>query len=326
MAKVIGIDLGGTKIAGVLLDITTEKVLLQRTIPTIGREGPDAIIKRMVNHCQTLTSEAGLTRQEITAIGVGAPAVIDYEGGRTLLLPNLPGEWYGKPVANLMRQELSCPVFLINDARAFTLAEANLGAGKGAPLVACFTLGTGIGGGIAINGELLLGMDGAAGEFGHHCIDINGIPDGSGTPGTVESLASGPAIAAMGVKAVMQGLSTNIGQIVDHDLNRITPATIMQAAQSGDEIALGILERAGRALGAGIANVVTILSPHCIVLGGGVMQLGDWILKPIKSTLKHHVHTVSLDRLQILPAQLGDPAGAIGAALWAHQQHTRSMN
>jgi glucokinase len=320
MSLFIGIDLGGTKIVGAVWDAETLTILEQRTIPTRARLGPDVVLERIAELVRELGAQVGMETSRIPGVGVGVPASFDPEQGVISLIPNLPGDWYGKPVVAILRRLLGCPVYLINDARAFTLAEAMIGAGKGAVSCVGITLGTGIGGGIAINGRVYLGGAGAAGEFGHHTIDMYGTPDGSGNPGAWEGLASGPSIAAMGMKAVAQGITTRIGELVDYDLNQITPEVIARAAEMGDAVAQKILQTAGFYLGTGIANIVTILAPERVVIGGGVARLGDWIMTPIHEALKLRVHTLPLDRLQIVPAALGDAAGVIGAAIWASQQ------
>jgi len=273
----------------------------------------------VIDLVRTTAHSAGLTLETVGGVGVGVPAVVDYEGGRTLVLPNIPGNWSDKPVTDPIQRTLGCPVHLINDARAFTLAEATLGAGRGYPIVAGVTLGTGIGGGIAIDGKLILGLNGAAGEFGHITIDYNGLPDGSGTPGGLEGYGSGPAIAAAAAKVVMQGINTRIAALVDYDLNAITPAVVAQAADEGDEIAQMILQHAGRIIGAGIANVLTVVNPHALVIGGGVAALGERILHPMREGLATYNRTNAVDSLAILPAEVTD-AGAVGAALWAKQR------
>lgn len=320
MAYYLGIDLGGTKINGLILQDTNPEPIIQKKVSTEGHEGVDGVLKRIAHLCEQLCNDASLTLADITSIGLGVPATIDYDKGETLLLPNIPGDWWERPVEAELEALLQTPIWLINDARAFTLAESNLGAGKGYPVVACFTLGTGIGGGVAINGALHMGLSGNAGEFGHFTVNVDGPPDGSGTPGTMEVYGSGPAIAAAGVKAVMQGIDTTIGELANNDLNNISPRTIMEAAQGGDTVALRILDDAGKHLGAGVANVVTILAPHCVVFGGGMSALGKWILDPIKKSLAVYNHTLNLDQLAIKTAELGDNAGAIGAALWAKQR------
>src|SRR5437763_15827239 len=157
MARFVGIDLGGTKIAAVLLD--AGNIIHQKTVLTQAHEGPDAVLKRAAALAGSLCHEANVAWSTIGGLGFGVPAVIDFERGQTLLMPNLPGDWPGKPVVTILEKLLGCPVWLVNDARAFTLAEANLGAGRGAKTVVCFTVGTGVGGGIALHGQLHLGLD-----------------------------------------------------------------------------------------------------------------------------------------------------------------------
>ena len=320
MTLYIGIDLGGTKIAGAVWDANALTVKERKTIPTQAHLGPDAVLDRIAELVRDLAQMIGIEGARLPGVGVGVPATFDPEQGVIWLIPNLPGDWYGKPVIPLLRERLNCPVYLVNDARAFTLAEATIGAGKGSASCVGSTLGTGIGGGIAINGRLYLGIVGAAGEFGHHTIELYGTPDGSGNAGGWEAMASGPAIAAMGMKAVTQGITTKIGELVNFDLNQITPEVIARAADMGDAVAQNILNTAGYYLGTGIANVVIMLAPERVVIGGGMARLGDWIMKPIHETLKQRVHTIPLDRLKVVPAALGDEAGVIGAAIWASQQ------
>ncbi len=318
MTAVIGIDLGGTKIAGAVWDTEAQAVQARKTVPTQGHLGPDAVLERIADLARDLAGMVGLTT--IPPIGLGIPGTVDLVEGLVMLIANLPGEWYRKPAAAILSGRLNTSVYLVNDARAFTLAEATIGAGRGAASCVGITLGTGIGGGIAINGRLYLGIDGCAGEVGHHSVALDGLPDGAGVPGTLESFASGPAIAAMGMKAVAQGVTTRIGELVEFDLNKITPEVIARAAALDDAVAKQILDRAGYCLGVGVANIVTILAPERVIIGGGLTQLGDWIMKPIREVVQQRVHTVPLDKLQIVVAALGADAGVIGAAVWASQQ------
>jgi glucokinase len=322
MARFVGVDLGGTKIAAAVLDTQTEQIVSKKTILTQAHLGPDAVIDRIADLCAALCeSNVG-----VEGVGLGVPGTIDYRNGLALELHNLPGDWGQRPVAAQVAEHIQVPVWLIVDAHAFALAEANLGAGRGGGTVACFTLGTGIGGGIAIDGKLHLGVDGFAAFFGHQTIDVNGLPDGSGTPGTMEGFASGPAIASLGIKYVQQGVTTRIRELVDCDISRITPETIMHAAQMGDPIGLEILDYAGKHMAAGIANVITILAPHRIVIGGGVAKLGEWIMRPIRKYLAVYSNTVPPEKYQVVIAVLGDDAGPIGAALWAvHQYQADSL-
>lgn len=320
MTLYIGIDLGGTKIAGAVWDDESLTVTAQKTIPTQAHLGPDAVISLIADLVRELGAQVGLEATAIPGVGVGVPATFDMEQGVIWLIPNLPGDWYGKPIVALLRDMLGCPVYLVNDARAFTLAEATIGAGRGASSCVGITLGTGIGGGIAINGRLYLGVTGTAGEFGHHSIDLYGEPDGSGNPGGWEGMASGPAISSMGMRYVAQGITTKIGELVNFDLNQITPEIIARAAELDDPIAKHILETAGVYLGTGLANIIIMLTPEKVVIGGGMAKLGEWIMKPMRDTIEKRVKTVPLDRVHIVPAALGGEAGVIGAAIWASQQ------
>jgi glucokinase len=320
MTLFIGIDLGGTKIAGAVWDAEKLAVAAQKTIPTQGQLGPDGVLERIAGLVRELAGMVGMDAKDVPGVGLGVPATFDVDEGVIWLLPNLPGEWYGKPVIRQLSAMLGVPVYLVNDAHAFTLAEATIGAGRGAASCVGVTLGTGIGGGIVIDGRLYLGVSGAAGEVGHHSIELYGPPDGSGNPGGWEGMASGPAIAAMGMKYVTQGATTKIGELVNFDLNKITPDVIARAAELGDEVAKEILQKAGFYLGTGIANLITILAPERLIIGGGMANLGEWIMEPIRATLKLRVKTLPLDRFQVVPAALGGEAGVIGAAIWASQQ------
>lgn len=320
MGLYIGIDLGGTKIAGGVWDSDALTMRAQKTIPAQAQAGPDAVIQRIADLARELAGMAGLAMTQIAGVGLAVPASIDSDAGVIWVIPNLPGDWRGKPVGPILRGMLDCPVYLVNDARAFTLAEATIGAGKGSASCVGITLGTGIGGGIAINGRLYLGVMGSAGEFGHHTIDMHGPPDGTGNPGALEAMASGPSIAAMGIKAVAQGITTQIGALVNFDLNKITPEIIAQAAESGDKIARDILQTAGTYLGVGLSNILILLAPEKVVIGGGVAQLGKWIMEPIQAEIKRRVVTTPLDKCELVLAALGGEAGVVGAAIWASQQ------
>ena len=182
--------------------------------------------------------------------------------------------------------------------------------------IAVFAIGTGIGGGLVINNQLHLGIGGTGGELGHTTIDFNGPKCGCGNYGCLEAYASGPAIAAMGMKAVSQGLTTRIGELCEYDLNHITPELIAQAAREGDEIAKDICERAGFYLGITAANICVALGPRRIIIGGGVSHVGDLLLDPIRRTLRERVHVMPVEQVEVVLSQLGNNAGVIGVACW----------
>jgi glucokinase len=316
----IGIDLGGTNIKAALVNITTGDISGTTSIPTHAREGYDAVIAQMGVLVERVIAASKVTKSKVGGIGVGVPGVIDMDRGRTLFLPNLPGQWRNVALAEKLGEHTKLPVKIINDARAMTLGEWQFGAGKGVDTVACYTLGTGIGGGLVINGKLHLGIGGAAGELGHVIVDLYGPKCGCGSNGCMEAFASGPAIAAMGMKAVAQGLTTRIAELCEGDLNRITPELVCQAAIEGDIIAKDIYEQAGRYIGVGVASIVTAINPRRVIFGGGVAAAGEIILDPIRRTVQSRVCLTDLKSIQVVLAELGNTAGLIGAAFWASQK------
>ncbi len=223
---------------------------------------------------------------EIGGIGIGLPGLLDLEQGTTVFLPNLPGQWPNIPVRSTISEQTGLPVAILNDARAITFGEWKFGAGRGVDTIACFTIGTGVGGGLIVNGKLHMGIGGTAGELGHQTIDYNGPRCGCGNYGCLEAFASGPAISALGLKAVVQGLTTDIGKLVNYDLNKITPDVIAKAAAQGDPIAREIFTQVGRYFGIAIANILVTISPRKVVLGGGVAAAGELLFDPIRKTVQ----------------------------------------
>ncbi len=243
----------------------------------------------------TLGAEAIARCPGVSSVGIGIPGLYDPAAGTTRFLVNIPGAWLGRPVAAPVSAALGVPVHLINDARAFGLAELRLGAGRGARSIVGLTLGTGVGGVIAVDGRVQLGHDGTAGEVGHQTIDPDGPPCGCGNHGCLEAFARADRIAAA------CGTATAEAAVV--------------AAQAGDPRALAGLAVVGRYLGIGIANMITVISPDRVIIGGGIAAAGDLLLEPIREELRQRVRTTALDEVEIVTAELGTWAGAIGAAV-----------
>ena len=316
----IGIDLGGTNLRAAIADTDTGQVYHQRKCPTLAAEGQEAVIRRIVQLIQELLQTNGSSPGVIKGVGIGVPGTPDIDRGVIQLLPNLPGKWLDVPLQVILEEQIQLPVALINDVRAITLGEWTFGAGRGAETLICLAIGTGIGGGVVVNGQFHLGIGGTAGEFGHHVVEADGLPCGCGGRGCLELYASGPAIAAMGIKEVMQGHTTRIGELAHHDLNQISVETIVQAAKEGDQIAIGILQRAGKYIGIAVGNILGTISPQKVIFGGGVSQAGESLLKPIMQTIKEHVHVIPVDQVEFTFAQLGIDGGLVGAALWAKRR------
>ncbi len=320
MTKFIGVDMGGTNLRSGLVEAETGEVVAVQSTPTLAREGQDAVIARVIDLIESLIQSAGVEKSKIRGVGVGVPGVLDLENGVVLFLPNLPGNWRHVPLSATLTRSVQLPVDLLNDVRAMTFAEWKFGAGRGADTMACLAIGTGVGGGLVVNGQLHLGISGTGGELGHQTIDMNGPLCGCGNRGCLEAFASGPAIAAMGVKAVMQGLTTSLGKLADYDLNRITPELICKAARDGDAVSKEIYDRVGQYIGVAISNVLVCMGPRKVVLAGGVSAAGDLLLEPIRRTVKERVTVMPADQVEIVHASLGAKAGLIGAALWAAQK------
>jgi glucokinase len=316
MNRYIGIDLGGTNLRAAITDTDTGQIYHLRKCATRASEGQEAVIQRIIELVNELLHADG-EAAKIKGIGIGVPGTPDIDSGVIQFLPNLPGKWLNVPLQAIVQEQVHLPVALINDVRAITLGEWTFGAGRRAETVACLAIGTGIGGGVVVNGQFHLGIGGTAGEFGHHVVEVDGLPCGCGGRGCLELYASGPAIAAMGVKEVMHGHTTRIGELVDHDLNRIDAGIVVQAALQGDQIARDILQRAGMYLGIAVGNIMGVISPQRVIFAGGVSLAGDLLLEPIVQKVKERAHVIPVDKVEFVFAELGIDGGLIGAALWA---------
>lgn len=320
MKKYIGCDLGGTNLRAGVVDPTDGKILADRSTPALAREGHDAVMERMAALMEQVITDSGLPKSDFGGIGIGVPGLLDLKNGLTLFLPNLSGHWKKVPLRDTIAGKVGLPTFLLNDVRSITYGEWKFGGGRGVDSMACYAIGTGIGGGIVVGGKLHMGVDGTAGELGHQTIDFNGPKCGCGSNGCVEAYASGPAIAAAGLKVVTQGATTKIGELAGYDLNKIDAALIAKAANMGDAIAKDIYERAGEALGIAISNTLVTIDAHKIVIGGGVAQAGDLLLDPIRRTIQKRVFIMPLEEVEVTLAELGGNAGIIGAAAFAASQ------
>lgn len=310
----IGVDLGGTNIKFAVID-ASGGVVARKTEPTHGHEGHDAVLRRVVEGVTDLRRSAPDTGP-VEAIGFGVPGLLDMVSGTTLDLPNLPGKWRNVAVKATMERALSVPVHVINDVRAFTIAERELGAAVGADTVVCYAIGTGIGGGIVIDGKVHFGIGGAAGELGHIIVNPNGMRCSCGNLGCVEALASGPAIIGEANRRVAQGFTTRLTEIIGDDLNRTTPAIVEQAAAEGDAVAREVLERAGYYLGLSMAGVIAAIAPEVVVVGGGVVKPHGVYWHSFEATARASNTVTDMSRVRFVPASLGYEAGVIGAALW----------
>lgn len=297
MTRHLGLDLGGTNIKSVVVDVDADsiEVVTVDSAPTHADRGPLGVIDRIVEVGSGIVASQG----PVDSVGLGIPGLFDPGRGTVRLFPNLPGPWEGQPIRDPVADGLGIDVALVNDARAFSLAESTIGAGRGCPTVVCLTLGTGIGGGIVIDGRLHLGAWGVAGEIGHQTVDPDGPVCGCGNRGCVEALAKAEVLVGLAGKA--------------------DPEEVYRTAVEGDPDSVAAIETVSRWLGIGLANVVTILGPDRIVVGGGIAAAGDLVLEPIRRVVAERVTLVPSDQIEVVTAELGSSAGAVGAALVARR-------
>ncbi len=305
----VSVDLGGTNIACALAD-EAMNLLGETSIPTESHLGSQGVISRIGDAVEAICAEH---RFSPIGLGLGVPGLADVAAGRTLFLPNLPTQWRGVDVSAPLSDRLRCPVSLLNDARMATLGELTFGAGKnGVKGFVFFTLGTGVGGGIAIDGKLRLGPFGAAGELGHQTILPDGPLCGCGNRGCLETLASGPALIGKGAWLVKSGRAPVLRERIGGDLNLLSPAEMAAAAADGDEAVREVIVEAARHVGIGVANIITALHPELVVLGGGVARIGPLLFDTVRETVNERVGMFSAVDIRIEPSALGDKAGTWG--------------
>ncbi len=306
----VGIDLGGTTIAAAAAD-AVGRIVCEESIATESAGGPEHVLGRIAAVARRVAEGTP------DAVGIGVPGLADLARGRTLFLPNLPTNWRDVPVAERVGAELGCPVYLLNDARMAAFGELVFGAGKTVRDLVFFTLGTGIGGGVVIDGKLRLGPLGAAGELGHQTIVPDGPRCGCGNHGCLEALASAPALVGEGARLVRSGNAPRLHELIEGNLDRLTPREMAAAARAGEESVAFAIERAARWLGIGVANVITTLHPELVVLGGGMAALGDLLFDPVRDEVRRRVGMLPADSVHIAPSQLGDKAGILGGVALA---------
>jgi len=268
---VVGIDLGGTNIVvGAVAEDGSELVGLVSE-PTLPEQGGDAVIARIVKLARA--SIAAARGKEIAGVGIGSPGPLDTKTGIVILTPNLG--WTNMPLRDRVAAGVKLPAVLDNDANCAIYGEWWRGAAQGVKDVVGLTIGTGIGGGIVLGGEIYHGASDAAGEIGHMTINANGRLCKCGNHGCLEAYASGPAIAARAVEGIQAGAKTGLPQYVGGDLSKITAQVVYEAANDGDAYALEVVRETAKLLGAGVASIVNIFNPEVVVICGGVTQAGD---------------------------------------------------
>lgn len=303
---IVGVDVGGSKINSILAD-SQGNIKARDLRDTRAKRGPDAVIERIIESISQVA-----TGSDIAGIGVGAAGACDTVNGVITSSPNLP-QWQDIPLRGIVQQEFDCPVYLQNDATLAALGEHHFGGGRDVDHLIYVSVGTGIGGGIIINGKLYCGASGSAGEFGHMTIDVNGPSCPCGNTGCWETLASGTALAREAVKRIRDGQKTNILKFADGKVEKVSARRVHLAAQKGDRLANELIAQTGYYLGIGLVNLVDIFNPQLILIGGGLSRMGKLLLGPATSVVRERAFELPAKAVRIEIAHLGVDAEALGA-------------
>ncbi len=308
----IGIDVGGTKIAAGLVN-QSGKILQRYTTHAHSEKEPEFVIAAIEQAYRTLIAESKVVTADIEAVGLGFPGNTNGPAGVVLVCSNLPA-WDHVPLRDIVAERIGLPVLLDNDTNLCAVGEHRYGAGRGTRNMCYVTFSTGYGIGIIINNQLYVGHTGTAGELGHVVIDIGGPPCTCGKNGCVMAYASGIGLSRMAYEKIEAGVETRLREMAPAGGQRITGEQIAEAADQGDAVACEILQTAGYYGGVGLSMIVQILNPELIVMGGGLTRIGSRLLEPAMAAMREHTQPELWDSVRVVPWQLGDDLGIIGAA------------
>ena len=316
---VVGIDLGGTKIAGAVVD-PAGRIRHRVFKLTAAKDGPKAVLDRIVDVARESVRDAGLELEDMLAVGIGSPGPLDPDAGVVVHSPNLPG-WDRVRVKDHVQDALGRPVFMDNDCNVATLAEHVLGAGSGVSDLIGLFLGTGIGGGVIIANRVHRGFSKQGGELGHVVVDVNGPKCGCGQRGCVEALASRQVICREIVEAVRKGRKS---VITETDPAKLRTTLLAQALAENDPLVREVMTKAMEYLGVAVASIAHVVSPEMVILGGGILEaLNDEMLAAVESSARKRALPLVMDGVKFVRAQLGEDAGVLGAAVLARQALAR---
>lgn len=315
---IIGVDLGGTNIKAALFTMDYQ-VITELSVLTEAAAGPAHVLQRIRMAVQRLTDEGGAAVDEIACIGMGIPGLLDPEEGLSIFSPNFPG-WEHIHVVNEMKPYYGCPVYIDNDVRVNLYGEWHHGAGRGCRNLVLLTLGTGLGSGIVHDGKVMYGTTFSAGEIGHMNMFRHGRPCRCGSSGCLGRYVSAVGMVNTFKERLQAGQTSVIQKWTNSDEGRITALMISEAYDLGDELAVCVMHETGELLGFGLANVINLLNPEMIIIGGGMAAAGDRLLHSVRESVNAHALSLSGSRCRIVQAELGSRAGTLGAAVYAHQK------
>ncbi len=312
---IVGVDLGGTNIVAGAMPVDGSREYAIRTQATGAEDGADVVMDRIGQMVQDVIAatraETGAALADFLGVGIGAPGPLDRERGVVIVTPNLG--WTNFPLRQALADRVGLPAAIDNDANCATLGEWWCGAAKGGRNVVGLTIGTGIGGGLILNGALYHGSSDVAGEIGHTTIDSTGRRCKCGNYGCLEAYASGPAIAERAREALAGEEPSLLVGMVGGDLSRMTARTVYDAASAGDPIAQEVVRETARFLGAGVANLLNIFNPDVVVLAGGVTEAGEALFTPLRAEVRRRAFRPAVAACRIVPGALAGTAGVVGA-------------
>lgn len=312
----VGVDFGGTKIYAGVFNHSMECIGSARISTKAGR-GVDSVIDRIARVVEDAVDEADLSLKQVKAVGVGAPGAVDGDSGSILFAPNVEG-WRDVPLKKDLEKKIGVPVFVENDCNIAILGVYHVELKAKPKSAVGLFIGTGIGGGIILNGQLFSGFNHTAGEVGHMILDPDGPKCGCGNKGCFEALASRTAIFRRIQAAVKDGEKTVLTEILGSDLEDMRSGSLRKALKRGDKLVTRIIDETAEYIGMGVANVANLLSPEVIILGGGLMEaLSDEMLSIIVETAKDYAMPGVLKGVEIFDSRLGDEAGITGGAVLA---------
>lgn len=313
---IVGVDIGGTNLMVGAVPWAGGRAVGVRSAETHPQRGAgpavDDIARLAADVMDEVASVHGATAGHFVGVGIGCPGPLDLTEGLVIATPNL--RWNGFPIRDRIADALDLPATLDNDANCATYGEWWQGAAQGASSVIGVTLGTGIGGGLILGGELVRGASGCAGEIGHTTIDMTGRRCACGNYGCLEAYASGPNIAARAREGLEAGYRSTLSELVDGDLDRVTAATVYEALTLGDAYAREVMVETAKILGTGLANLVNTLNPECIVIVGGVTRAGRHLFDPLRAEIRRRAFPSAVDACRVVAGGLPETSGVVGAA------------
>jgi glucokinase len=312
---IVGIDLGGTNIVAGAMPFDGGREYAMRTTQTHAADGPPSVVARIAAMAGEVIahtmSETGASRDQFIGIGIGSPGPLNRETGVVISAHNLG--FFDFPLRDEVSRAVGLPATLDNDARCATLGEHWRGAARGMRNVLGMTIGTGIGGGLIIDGRLYHGASDVAGEIGHMTIDSTGRRCTCGNYGCLEAYASGPAIAERAREALEGAEDSLLPSLVGGDLSKITAQTVYEASKKGDVVAREVVRETARFLGTGVSNLINVFNPNMVVIAGGVTQAGEALFEPLRAEVRRRAFKPAVDACQIVPGALPLSAGMVGA-------------